>query len=113
MERQEDEPQKVPEARLGDHFVGGKDAHAVDFGSRFRLCREMATDDLIFLNAHCYLLNQASDFLLHLASSTGNDVNPPRDCARSRKKGRCDVGNRDMNQYELENRDVPWYVADS
>ena len=45
---------KVPEARLGDDFIGGKDVHAVDFGSRFRLCglcsRGMVTDDL---DAHC------------------------------------------------------------
>ena len=63
----------------------------------------MATDDLVFLDAHCYLLNQASDFLLlpgGLASSMGNDVNPPQDRAGFREKGRCGVRNRRMGQYE-------------
>ena len=45
-------PQEVPESRLGNHFIGRKDAHAVDLGSGFRLSRKMATDDLVFLDRH-------------------------------------------------------------
>lgn len=86
----DDEPQKVPEARLGDNLVGRKDAHAIDFGSRFRLGGEMATDDLVFLDAHCYLLNQVSDHELQVggpASSIQNDNNPSQDCPQCRGKG--------------------------
>lgn len=42
-------PQEVPESRLGDNFVGRKDAHTVDLGGGFRLSRKMATDHLVFL----------------------------------------------------------------
>ena len=43
---------EVPEARLGDDFVGREDAHAVELGRGLRLGGEMATDDLIFFETH-------------------------------------------------------------
>lgn len=45
-------PKEIPESGLGNDFVGRKDAHAVDFGSRIRLGGEMAAHDLEFLEAH-------------------------------------------------------------
>lgn len=41
--------QEVPEARLGDHCVGGKDAHAVQLGRRVRLGGQVAPDDLVLV----------------------------------------------------------------
>lgn len=32
-----DAPEEIPEPRLGNNFVGRKDAHAVDLGSRLGL----------------------------------------------------------------------------
>lgn len=49
---QEDAPEEVPEARLGDDLIGRKDAHAIDFGSRLGLGGEVAAHDLVFLEAH-------------------------------------------------------------
>ena len=43
---------EVPEARLGDDFIGREDAHAVELGRGLRLCGEMATDDLVFFETH-------------------------------------------------------------
>jgi len=45
-------PQEVPESRLGNNFIGRKDAHAVDLGSRLRLTGQMAPDNLVFLERH-------------------------------------------------------------
>lgn len=45
-------PQEVPEARLGDDFIGRKNAHTVDLGSRVGLGGQMAPDDLVFLERH-------------------------------------------------------------
>ena len=42
----------VPEAGLGDDFVGRKDTHAVDFGCWLMLGRKMAADNLVFLERH-------------------------------------------------------------
>jgi hypothetical protein len=47
-----DAPQEVPEARLGDNFIGREDAHAVNLGVGLTLSGEMATDDLVFLERH-------------------------------------------------------------
>ena len=44
--------EEVPEARLGDDFVGREDAHAVELGRGLRLGGEMATDDLVFFETH-------------------------------------------------------------
>ena len=43
---------EVPEARLGDDFVGREDTHAVELGRGLRLGGEMATDDLVFFETH-------------------------------------------------------------
>jgi hypothetical protein len=43
----DDAPQEIPESGLGDDLIWRKDAHAVDFGIRFRFGGEMATDDLV------------------------------------------------------------------
>lgn len=47
--------QKVPESRLGNNSVRGKDSHSVELGLRIDLARELSSDDLIFLQvtAHC------------------------------------------------------------
>jgi hypothetical protein len=45
-------PQEIPESRLGNDIVGRKDAHTVYLGIGFMLRGEMATDDLIFDEAH-------------------------------------------------------------
>jgi len=43
--------QEVPEAGLGDHGIGGKDTHAVQFWGRVVVGGEAAADDLVFLEA--------------------------------------------------------------
>jgi hypothetical protein len=45
--------EEVPEARLGNDIVGGKDAHAVQFGRRVGLGGQMAPDDLVLLETTC------------------------------------------------------------
>ena len=47
-----DTPEEVPEPRLRDDLIRCKDAHTVDFRSRFRLRGQMTPDDLVFLKAH-------------------------------------------------------------
>jgi hypothetical protein len=41
--------QEVPEARLGNDLVGGKDSHAVELGGGVGLAREVAPNDLVLL----------------------------------------------------------------
>ena len=41
-------PQKVPEPRLGDDLVGGKDPHPVELGGGLGLGREGSTEDRVF-----------------------------------------------------------------
>jgi hypothetical protein len=43
--------EEVPEPRLGDNIVGRKDTHAVDLWGGVGLAREVAADDLVFLEA--------------------------------------------------------------
>ncbi len=45
-------PQEIPEARLGNDFIGREDAHAVYLGIGLILRGVMTTDDLIFDEAH-------------------------------------------------------------
>lgn len=45
--------EEVPETRLGYDIVGSKDAHAVEFRGRVRICRKMAANDLVFLETAC------------------------------------------------------------
>jgi hypothetical protein len=45
-------PQEIPESRLGNDLIGCEDAHAVYLRIGFILRGEMATDDLIFNEAH-------------------------------------------------------------
>ena len=45
--------QEVPEARLGDYSVGSEYAHAVEFGGRVGVGREVAADDLVLVEATC------------------------------------------------------------
>ena len=45
-------PEEIPEPRLGNDLVRGKNAHAVDFGGRVVLRWEVAADNLIFGEAH-------------------------------------------------------------
>jgi hypothetical protein len=45
--------QEIPESGFGDHIIGSEDAHAVEFGGRVRLGRQMAADDLVFLETAC------------------------------------------------------------
>lgn len=44
--------QEVPETRFCDDFVDGEDAHTVELGGRVGLCRQVAANDLVFLEAH-------------------------------------------------------------
>ena len=45
-------PQEVPETRLGDDFIGRKDAHTVDLGDGLIVGGEMAPNDLVFGESH-------------------------------------------------------------
>jgi len=45
--------QEVPETALGNDIVGSKDAHAVELRARVRIGRQVASDDLVFLQATC------------------------------------------------------------
>lgn len=43
--------EEVPEAGFGDDIVGGEDAHAVELRGRVGIGRQVAPDDLVFLQA--------------------------------------------------------------
>lgn len=45
--------EEVPEAGFGDYSVWSEDSHAVEFGGRVGVCREVAADDLVFVKATC------------------------------------------------------------
>jgi hypothetical protein len=45
-------PQEIPESRLGNDLIGREDAHAVYLRIGLILRGEVATDDLIFGEAH-------------------------------------------------------------
>ena len=45
-------PQEIPEPRFGDDIIGREDTHAVNLGIGLILRREVASDDLIFSEAH-------------------------------------------------------------
>ena len=51
-EEDKNTPEKIPEARLCDNIVGSENAHAVDFGSRIRLCGQMTSNNLVLVKAH-------------------------------------------------------------
>jgi len=55
-----DEPQEIPESRLGHDFIGREDAHAVYLGIGLTLRGEMTTDDLIFDETHLDGKNRVS-----------------------------------------------------
>ena len=48
-------PEEVPEAGLGDDFVGREEAHAVQLGGAVRRGGQMPPDDLVFLERHFVL----------------------------------------------------------
>jgi len=52
--------EEVPEAGLGDHIVGGKDAHAVELWRRLAVGGQMAPDDLVLLEATWITVDQTS-----------------------------------------------------
>jgi hypothetical protein len=78
-------PEEVPEAGLGDNFVGGEDAHAVDFGVGLSLRGEMASDDLVFLEAHSGLQRRKHKSVIRskFGSSTHVAPHPPNSTAFS------------------------------
>ena len=41
--------EEVPESRFGNNGVGSKDAHAVELWGRVGLGRQVAADDLVFV----------------------------------------------------------------
>lgn len=43
--------EKVPETRLGNYLVGCKNAHAVELGLRMSLAGQMASNDLVLVDA--------------------------------------------------------------
>jgi len=45
--------QEVPETGLGNNIVRCEDAHAVELRARVRIGRQVASDDLVFLQATC------------------------------------------------------------
>ena len=58
-------PQEIPEPRFGDDIIGREDTHAVNLGIGLILRREVASDDLIFSEAHLteYHLSQRATSL--------------------------------------------------
>jgi len=57
--------QKVPKARFCDLGVGCKDAHSIEFGGWVCFCRELAPNDLVFMETgHVGLFLSASSLLV-------------------------------------------------
>ena len=54
-------PQEIPEARLGDDLIGRKNAHAVDLGGGLCLGGQVASNDLIFGEAHSVRREEEDD----------------------------------------------------
>ena len=51
--------QEVPETRLCDDTVDGKDTHAVELRGGLRVSGQMAPNDLVFLQATCWATESA------------------------------------------------------